>query len=77
MFKELDCVALTTDIPDEGLRESDVGTVVHAYPEGRAFIVEFLTLDGSTVAVTEVQPSQIRAVTACDITHARTIKVQA
>lgn len=73
MFKELDCVALTTDIPDEGLRESDVGTVVHAYPEGRAFIVEFLTLDGSTAAVTEVLPSQIRAVTACDITHARTI----
>lgn len=77
MFKELACVVLTTDIPEEGLRESDVGTVVHVYPEGRAFIVEFLTLDGSTAAVTEVVPSQIRAVTACDITHARTIKVQA
>ncbi|MYC95570.1 MAG: DUF4926 domain-containing protein [Caldilineaceae bacterium SB0661_bin_32] len=77
MFKEFDCVALTTDVPEDGLRKSDVGTVVHVYPEGRAFIVEFLTLDSSTAAVTEVQPSQIRAVTACDITHARTIKVQA
>ena len=77
MFKELDCVVLTTDIHEDGLKKSDVGTVVHAYPEGRAFIVEFLTLDGSTAAVTEVLPSQIRAVTSSDITHARTIKVQA
>lgn len=77
MFKELDCVVLTTDIFEEGLKKSDVGTVVHAYPEGNAFIVEFLTLDGSTAAVTEVLPSQIRAVKASDITHARTIEIQA
>ncbi|MDE0196996.1 MAG: DUF4926 domain-containing protein [Caldilineaceae bacterium] len=77
MFKELDCVVLTTDIPVDGLRKSDVGTGVHAYPEGRAFIVEFLAQDGSTAAVTEVLPSQIRAVTASDITHARTTGVQA
>ena len=77
MFRELDCVVLATDIPEDGLRKSDVGTIVHAYPEGRAFIVEFLALDGSTEAVTEVLPSQIRAVTASDITHARTTEVQA
>lgn len=77
MFKELECVVLTTDIPEDGLRKSDVGTIVHAFPEGRAFIVEFLKLDGSTAAVTEVLPSQIRAVTASDITHTRTIEVRA
>lgn len=68
---------LATDIPEDGLRKSDVGTIVHAYPEGRAFIVEFLALDGSTAGVTEVLPSQIRAVTASDITHARTMEFQA
>ena len=68
---------LTTDIPEDGLRKSDVGTIVHAFPEGRAFIVEFLKLDGSTAAVPEVLPSQIRAVTASDITHTRTIEVRA
>lgn len=77
MFQELDCVVLTTDIPEDGLRKSDVGRIVHAFPEGRAFIVEFLKLDGSTAAVTEVLPSQIRAVTASDITHTRTIEVRA
>jgi len=77
MLKELDCVVLTTDIPEDGLRKSDVGTIVHAFPEGRAFIVEFLKLDGSTAAVPEVLPSQIRAVTASDITHTRTIEVRA
>ena len=77
MFRELECVVLTTDIPEDGLRKSDVGPIVHAYPEGRAFIVEFLALDGSTAAVTEVLPSQIRAVTASDITHARTLDFQA
>lgn len=77
MFRELECVVLTTDIPEDGLRKSDVGTIVHAFPEGRAFIVEFLKLDGTTAAVTEVLPSQIRAVTASDITHTRTIEVRA
>jgi len=28
-----------------------VGTVVHVYPDGKAFEVEFTTLDGKTAAV--------------------------
>ena len=77
MFKELDCIVLTTDIPEDGLKQADVGTIVHAYPGGSAFIVEFLTLDGNTAAVTEVLSSHIRAVSESDITHARTMKIQA
>ena len=74
MYKELDCIVLTTDIPVDGLKESDVGTIVHVYPGGDAFIAEFSALDGSTVSVTDVEASQIRAVSDKDITHSRVMK---
>ncbi len=77
MFKELDCIVLTTDLPMDGLKKADVGTIVHAYPGGSAFIVEFLTLDGNTVAVSDVLLSQIRAVSDSDLMQARTMKIDA
>lgn len=75
MFKELDCIALTADIPADGLKEADVGTIMHAYPGGSAFIVEFQTLDGNTAAIIEVSSSPIRPVSDNDIAHARTMKI--
>ena len=74
MFKELDCVILTTDIDEEDLKAGDAGTIVHMYPGGDAFIVEFLTLDGDTIALIDVLPSQARPVTSKDITHARNLE---
>ena len=71
MIKELDSVVLTTAIPVEGLERGDVGTVVHAYQDGQAFEVEFMTLDGKTAAVVTVESSQVRPVGHRDITHAR------
>ena len=75
MFKELDCVILTTDIDEEDLKAGDAGTIVHMYPGGDAFIVEFLTLDGDTIALIDVLPSQARPVTSKDVTHARRVDV--
>ena len=74
MFKELDCVVLTTDIEEEGLKAGDAGTIVHMYPGGDAFIVEFMTLDGDTIALVDVLPSQARPVTSRDVTHARRVE---
>jgi Domain of unknown function (DUF4926) len=54
-----------------GLEAGDSGTVVHVYPDGAAFEVEFTTLDGETVAVATVEASQVRAVKAREIAHAR------
>ena len=71
MIKELDPVVLTKAIPAEGLECGDVGTVVHAYQDGHAFEVEFMTLDGNTAAVVTVESSQVRPVGHRDITHAR------
>ena len=73
MLEEHGRIVLTTDISDMGLKIGDMGTIVHVYPERRAFEVEFLALDGSTAMVATVLPSQARQVTHTDITHARAL----
>ena len=73
MYRELDIIVLTEDIPQDGLEQYDVGTIVHVFPGGSAYIVEFTTPDGTTVAITEVLPLQMRPVSQTDIAHARTI----
>ena len=75
MIKEHGRIVLTVDIPQDGLKAGDVGTVIHVHRQGEAFEVEFLTLDGETIAITTVLASQIRLVTNQDITHARPRKV--
>ena len=71
MFREHQRIVLTADIPAEGLKAGDVGTIVHVYRQGEALEVEFLTLEGGPAAIATVQPGQVRPVTNRDITHAR------
>ena len=73
MVKEHDRVVLKSEIPEEGLKAGDVGTVVHVHKGGEAFEVEFVTLDGETVAITTLLASQVRPVHRREITHARTL----
>lgn len=40
----------------------DVGTVVHVYRDGKAYEVEFTTLEGKTAAVVTLEASQVRPV---------------
>ena len=56
MFKELDCVVLTSELPGKGLLSGDVGTVVHIHVDAAAYEVEFATLTGNTIAVATVLP---------------------
>ena len=58
-------------VPDNGLEKGDVGTVVHAYKDGQAYEVEFVTLDGKTAAVVTLEVAQVRPVGDREITHAR------
>ena len=44
MIKEHDRIVLTSDIPGEGLKAGDVGTVVHVYAQGEVFEVELKTI---------------------------------
>ena len=76
MFKEHEQIVLTAAVfGDDGeqLKPGDVGTLVHVHPDQEAFVVEFLSLDGGTVAIATVLPSQVRPVTGADLTHARTV----
>ena len=70
-IRELDQVVLTADLPTEGLVVGDVGTVVLIYREGQAYEVEFMTLEGKTVAVVTLEASQVRPVGQREIVHAR------
>ncbi len=74
MIKEHDRIVLTSDLPKEGLKAGDVGTVVHIHSKGEAFEVEFFTLDGNTAAIATVLRSQIRPVSNRDLTHARLVE---
>jgi hypothetical protein len=71
MITEHDRVVLTAPVPQEHLEAGDVGTVVHVYQDGKAFEVEFTTLDGHTAAVATVEASQVRPIRSREITHAR------
>ena len=74
MIKELDTVVLTEDLPQHGLKAGDLGTVVLVHdPVG--YEVEFMTLDGETLAVESLYPHQVRPVSQREIAQARTIKV--
>ena len=74
MLKELDRIVLLTDASDH-LQSGDVGTIVHAYADGKAYEVEFVSLAGDTVAVTTLLATQVRPVGKQDITHVRTLSV--
>lgn len=74
MIKEHDRVVLTEDLPKHGLKRGDIGTVVmlHAVP---GYELEFVTLDGDTVAVVSVFPHQVRAIGRREIAQARELEV--
>jgi len=73
VINELDEVVLTCDLPDHGLAAGDIGTVMLVHSEGKGYEVEFMTLDGDTVAVTTLRAEQVRPVQHDEIAHARSI----
>lgn len=73
MIREHDRVVLVTDLPGDKLAAGDVGTVVHVHSQGRAFEVEFVALDGETVALVTLERAQVRPVEHREITHARRV----
>ena len=63
--------ALTRDIDEHGLKTGDVGAVVHAYADRRAYEVEFVTAKGKTVAVLTLEAGDIRPMDRSEILHVR------
>ena len=72
MINELETVALTRDPPQHGLLKDDLGAVVVVYDQ-RAYEVEFVALDGKTIALVTLPEDAIRAVRAREIAHVREV----
>jgi hypothetical protein len=71
MVRELDPVVLTHDIDEHALKRGDVGTVVHCYPGGQTFEVEFVTADGNTAALLTLTAADVRPLRGREILHVR------
>jgi hypothetical protein len=72
-MKELDTVVLTEDLPEHGLLRGDIGTVVLVH-DRPGYEVEFMTLDGETLAVISLTPQQVRPVGRREIAQARVVQ---
>ena len=71
MIRELDTVVLTHDIDEYGLKQGDIGAVVHCYRDGAAFEVEFVTAEGRTIALLTLTQADIRLISSRDVLHVR------
>ena len=72
-MQELEIVALNVDLPEHGLERGDLGTIVHVHQGGAAYMVEFVTLDGETVAVETLRSEQVRPIGRREIAHVRPV----
>ncbi len=71
MIKELDTIVLSHDVEAYGLKQGDIGAVVHVYKDGSAYEVEFVTGEGETVAVLTLVAQDIRHMNESEILHVR------
>jgi hypothetical protein len=72
MIGELESIVLAVDLPEYGLNEGDLGTVVLVH-RGRGYEVEFVTLDGETLAVVSLSEEQVRPIGRHEIAHVRAV----
>ena len=74
MIETLERVVLTNNLPEHGLHAGDVGTIVLIHNQGEGYEVEFVALDGETIAVVSVYANQVRRVRSGEIAHVRSVK---
>ncbi len=73
MIKELDNIVLTVDLPLHGLAAGDIGSVVMVHAKDEGYEVEFMALDGETLAVTSLAAAQVRPISHKEIAHVRLV----
>jgi Domain of unknown function (DUF4926) len=73
MLREHDSAVLAQDLPEYGLKAGDVGTIVMVHSAG-GYEVEFMALDGETIAVTSLSTDEVRPIARREIAHARGIE---
>lgn len=73
MIKELDTIVLSHDVKEFGLKQGDIGAVVHVYNGDSAYEVEFVTGEGDTLAVLTLTAEDVRPMKEHEILHVREI----
>lgn len=73
MYKELDAVVLTRDVPESGLRAGDLGAIVEVYSPD-TFEVEFVTASGHTQALHTLRAADIRPLRDTDLMSVRSVE---
>lgn len=73
MYKELDTVVLTRDVPESGLRAGDLGAIVEVYSLD-SFEVEFVTASGHTQALLTLEAPDIRPLRNTDLMSVRSVE---
>ena len=71
MIRELDRVALTRALPEQGLVAGDIGAVVGVHQDGKGFTVEFMSLGGETIAIVTLRAEAVRPLRRREIANAR------
>jgi hypothetical protein len=74
MFQELDLVVLNRDFPEYGLKEGDIGSIVHCYQPHDSYEVEFVNARGETIALLTLTLVDIRAMDGLEILHVRALR---
>jgi len=72
MFKLLDTVALTHDLPPEGLRSGDLGAIVEVHGPD-AWEVEFVAASGRTQALLALTSADLRHIGDQDLIAVRSL----
>ncbi len=73
MFKLLETVVLTRDLPEAGLRRGDLGAVVEVHAPD-AFEVEFVAASGRTQALVTLRADDLRHVDDHDLIAVRSLE---
>jgi len=71
MLAEHSIVVLNSDMPNARLYAGDVGAIVYVHGQGRAYEVEFVDGDGTTIALLTLDAQEIRPIASGELLHAR------
>ena len=71
MIAEHDQIVLTRNLPEHELVAGDIATVIAIHRGGEGYTLEFMTVQGDTVAIVTVHADDVRPATEREVPHVR------
>jgi hypothetical protein len=69
--KEHEQVVLTRDLPENGLVAGDIGVVIAVHKGGAGYTLEFMTVQGDTLAIVTVDAVDVCPALEREVPHVR------